>query len=104
MNNTQVEVIGFIFGLFFAYSEEDLFLKYIVPVILRDSSSTLNPSIKFIIAIISILTVLASFFILYRVLKNIEWVKVNRPKIFEKFLIKVVITAIISFIVFYYLS
>jgi hypothetical protein len=103
MNNTQKEVIEFIFVLFFSFSEEDIFLKYIAPIILNNSSSRLNTLLSFIIVLISILTALASFLILYRILKNMEWVKINRPNIFKKFLSKIVITAIISFIVFGYL-
>jgi len=104
MNETQVEIIGFIFGLFFAFSEEDIFLKYLAPIILKDSASALNPLLSFVIGVIGILTILASFLILYKIFKNIEWVRTNRPKIFQKFLAKIIITAILSTIIFYYLS
>jgi len=101
MNKTQLEVIGFIFGLFFSFSEEDIFLKYIAPIILNDPSSASNPAISLGIAIIQILSVVASFFVLYKIIKNIEWVYRNRRYIFGKFIIKIIITAVVSFLIFH---
>lgn len=98
MNNTQAEIIGVVFGFTFSIpSVDELFLQYISPIILKESS---NPTMPILIALLTGLVFLASLSGIFIILKNIEktW-NFKSSREFDDYMKKNVITLGISLII-----
>lgn len=99
MNNTQLEIIAIVFGFTFSIPDVNkLFLDYISPLILKESS---NPTIPFIITLLYGIVFLASISGLIAIIKNIKWkLGISRTqKEFDNYMWKNVATLAISLIV-----
>lgn len=104
MNKTQIEIIGFVFGLFFSYDLWSIFSRYVAPVILREASENVYPSIIVLIALGTLISTLATIFAFYDICKKIDYTYKKYPGVFDKYMIKNVVTLLISAIVLGYFN
>lgn len=95
LNNTQIEIVGTVYGFVFAIpSFPDVFIQYISPIILRES---INPTIPIMIAIIIILSSIASISWLGIIARNIQKTYHLKNKAsFENYLLGLVVIGILS--------
>lgn len=104
MNQTQTEIIAFTFGLFFSYTGIDIFLENIAPLILKTSTPEMAPILVVLIGLVSILSSFLTILALKDIVSKIEYTYRRHRNIFDKYMMKNVVTFVISFLVFAFLK
>lgn len=98
-NKTQGEIIGLVFGLFFSFSMIDVFLDNIAPIILKETSPGLNPLLTLLIGIISAISSYLTIIAGMDIFKKIDYTYKHYPRIFNQYMIKNILTFVITFII-----
>lgn len=99
LGNIQLEVISSVFGLFFSFNREEIFLEYIAPIIRSDPSNFTVPLLIDILAIIIFTMSIVGFIDII--------IKIQRTQRIQKsdsFLFKIVLTFIVSLILAFILQ
>ena len=98
MNQTQTLIIAATFGAILSLpSATSIFLEQIMPIILRTASSEVLLPITILYFAIFLLIFIGSLAVYGKIIQNINLTHNNHPAKFDKFMIKNVITFIISF-------
>ena len=96
LNRTEIEIVGFIYGLFFTFNKEDILVEHILPAVAKPDSHLI---IIFLANVLPFIVFLGTILALVDVMRMIEKTsKIMNKERFNNYLMKIALTAIISFL------